>query len=160
MTGQPCGSKPGISGYAVAAALIVAGTSGCLRDLDPEVGAPVPIACDDADSDPGVAVSYSANVVPLLMEYCFSCHTAAGLDPIGIEIGGLDLSTYASLRAGGSISPDQVVLPGRPCTSVLVEKVSPSPPFGARMPRNGPPFLGNDEIGVLHDWIAEGAHEN
>ena len=134
--------------------------TGCIRALDPQVGAQVAAACDDADSDPTTAVSFAGNVVPLLGEYCTVCHTPSGATPIGVEIGGLDMSTYATLRTGGGVSQERIVVPGSPCASVLVQKVSVGPPFGARMPQNGPPYMADDEIRVLHDWIAEGAHDN
>jgi hypothetical protein len=38
-----------------------------------------------------------------------------------------------------------------------VQKISAAPPFGARMPLDGPPFLSASQIQVISDWIAEGA---
>ena len=70
------------------------------------------------------------------------------------------MATYPTLRTGGGNSGESIVVPGHPCSSVLVQKVSAAPPFGARMPLSGPPYLADDEIRVLHDWISEGAHDN
>jgi hypothetical protein len=36
----------------------------------------------------------------------------------------------------------------------------PTPPFGSRMPYNGPPFYSPEDRAVLRDWIAEGARNN
>jgi len=54
----------------------------------------------------------------------------------------------------------KIVVPGQPCASILYLKVDEAPPFGARMPLDGPPFWTEDEIQRLHDWIAEGAGDN
>ena len=75
-------------------------------------------------------------------------------------MGGLDLTSYATLREGGVVSETDIVVPGRPCDSVLVQKISGSPPFGARMPLGGPPYLSEDEQQLVRDWIAEGARDN
>jgi hypothetical protein len=133
--------------------------AGCIDAFDPQVGAPLTQRCVDEDSDPGSDVSY-AQVHAVFDEYCFGCHTPDGRSPIGIEVGGLDLSTYDLLRAGGVVSRGDVVVPGRPCESVLIQKIRPSPPFGARMPLNGPPFVTEDELQLLADWVAEGAQRD
>ncbi|MCG8555991.1 MAG: hypothetical protein MJD61_12000 [Proteobacteria bacterium] len=73
---------------------------------------------------------------------------------------GLDLSTFSTLMAGGTGAAIPIVAPGKPCESLLVQKVGESPPFGTRMPRTGPPFLSDSEIQLIKDWIAEGALEN
>jgi hypothetical protein len=134
---------------------------GCLPDpFSPDVGEPLAQFCEIADSDPDTTVSWSADLVPLLRAECFFCHSPEGRSPIGIEVGRLDLSTYAGLRAGGAISGGDIVHPGDPCSSVLVEKLEEYPSFGARMPLNGPPFLSDAEIQLIRDWIAEGARED
>jgi hypothetical protein len=133
--------------------------SGCVRAFDPQIGAQVAKQCDDADSDPATPVSYAGDVAPLLGEYCTVCHTPAGATPIGVDESGLDMSTYVTLRTGGGSSGENIVVPGHPCSSVLAQKVSTAPPFGARMPLGGP-YMADDEIQTLHDWIAEGAHDN
>jgi hypothetical protein len=43
---------------------------------------------------------------------------------------------------------------------MLIQKLGAGPPFGSRMPLNGPPFWNSDELKLLHDWIAEGASDN
>jgi mono/diheme cytochrome c family protein len=144
---------------AVLAVLAVLPTSGC--DLfSPEVGAPLLARCADEDSDPGRAVSFRGDLAPLFQTRCAGCHTAGGAAPIGLEIGGLDLASYSTLRAGGAVSGARVVVPGQPCASALVQKLGPAPPFGARMPLSGPPFLDDADLQLVHDWIAEGARED
>jgi hypothetical protein len=61
---------------------------------------------------------------------------------------------------GGFHSGAQIVVAGDPCASIMYQKLSDAPPFGSRMPLNGPPFWTDDELQLLHDWIAEGASDN
>lgn len=141
----------------VAALAVLA--AGC-DAFTPEVGKPIAAICQDQDSDPDRVLSYKNDIRPIFEEYCFVCHTATGRFPIGLEVGRLDLATYTSLRAGGAIGSSRDIVPGQPCESILRQKISPAPPFGARMPLSGPPFVDEDEIQLIHDWIAEGARDN
>ena len=34
------------------------------------------------------------------------------------------------------------------------------PPFGSRMPLDGPPYLEDVDLELIGDWIVEGAHDN
>jgi len=137
------------------------GSAAC--DLEPDVGPPLTDRCTNADSDPARAVSYAADIRPLLFREvagCTPCHDPAQDGALGVQLGGLDLSTHQSLFRGGFNSAGNIVVPGRPCESALFLKVSPGPPFGSRMPFDGPPFFTAPELRTLHDWIAEGAKEN
>jgi len=49
---------------------------------------------------------------------------------------------------------------GRPCDSLLLQKLGPAPPFGSRMPMDGPPYLANEDLVQISDWIVEGANDN
>jgi hypothetical protein len=144
----------------LAAAVATAMAAGCVDDFKPEVGPPLASSCGDGDSNPAAAVSFASDIAPLLADMCSRCHTPGGAAPVGLEIGGLDVSSYSTLRAGGVVSGTRIVVDGQPCASALVQKLRPEVPFGARMPLNGPPFLDADKIQLVHDWIAEGAREN
>lgn len=138
---------------------IVVATTGCLETLGPELG-PEIAACVPEDSDLQRAISFRTDVLDgLLTPTCAKCHTPGAANPIGISMGGLDLSGYATLRAGGVNSGTSIVVDGDPCRSVLAQKLGEAPPFGARMPRGGP-FLDLVEQQVITDWIAEGASDN
>jgi mono/diheme cytochrome c family protein len=117
-----------------------------------------PPGCD-TDSDPNTAVSYNASLVMGVFQRgrCVMCHTGGGE---GTAQSGLDLSSYANLRAGGQHSGTAIVVDGQPCASVLYQKITATPPFGRRMPYNGPPYLSDADIQLVHDWIAEGASDN
>jgi hypothetical protein len=129
----------------------------------PDVGPPLAGTCDNTDTNPEVDVAFSTQIRPLLnrMPGGCSCHmpTSTGLGP-ATQIIGLNLGSLASLRAGGLTSGSQIVIGGEPCSSILYQKVSEAPPFGSRMPLNGPPYLTGEERRLLHDWIAEGASDN
>jgi hypothetical protein len=150
--------RPGI---AIALTLALAG---CIDALEPEVGDPLHARCAGADSDPAIDVAFERDIRRGIFERpdvaCVRCHTAGGDTPIGLEVGGLDLSSYSSLRTGGAISGDDVVVPGDACASLLVQKLGEAPPFGARMPLDGPPFLSAADQQLIIDWIAEGASDD
>ena len=143
------------------ALLAALAAGGCT--LAPDVGPRLAGTCEDADSNPGTPVSFSASIRPLIsrqMGGC-SCHlpTPNG-DGVGTQISGLNLSSLSTLRRGGLNSGAKVIIAGEPCSSIMYQKLSDAPPFGSRMPLNGPPYWNSDELQLLHDWIAEGANDN
>lgn len=159
-------------GRLLVAALALA--SACELNYQPDVGplAPAALAPPDgggepgddggiavtgpcADSDPATPVSFGADVRPLMfrpMGGC-GCHASSATS-------GFNLGTYDRLRRGGLNSGTDVVIPGQPCDSILVQKLGLAPPFGSRMPYNGPPYFTPEELQVVRDWIAEGALNN
>ena len=147
-----------ITTLALAGSVIAAA---CLDPLEPDIGPPLHRTCVNEDSDSNIDVSYDADIsTAIFARRCLACHSPDGATPIGFEIGGLSLVSYSSLRAGGVVSGADIVVPERPCDSVLIEKLSAGPPFGARMPANGPPYLGDAELQLVHDWIDEGADDD
>lgn len=52
------------------------------------------------------------------------------------------------------------VEPNAPDNSYLVRKLEGTQSVGARMPRNGPPFLEQSEIDVIRQWISDGAMDD
>ncbi len=143
---------------------IAALSLGCLDTFEPEVGPLVQVPCVNEDSDPDIDVSFIEDIVVGIVlrpeSDCVRCHTPSGATPIGLEETGFDISSYASLRAGGANSGSAIVIPGEPCSSILVQKTGPAPPFGERMPLSGPPYLKELDRQLVHDWIAEGARDN
>jgi hypothetical protein len=137
---------------------------GCVAGLEPDVGELRVGICAPEDSDPDHDVSFMDDVKPLLdrqgSEGGCRCHSPMSPKPIGIEMTGLNLGSYAGLMRGGRQSGQDIVVPGDPCASIVVQKVSSAPPFGARMPSSGPPYMTPAERQLLSDWIAEGAHDN
>ena len=150
----------------IALVALTAFTIGCdLGPLEPDVGLPQQEFCLNEDGDESTNVSFSSDIVPKIFTLedgfgCDDCHRPDGATPLGVEVGGLDLSSYGSARAGGVVSAGSIIVPGQPCESVLLQKLSPGAPFGARMPLDGPPYLDRVALELLHDWIAEGANDN
>jgi hypothetical protein len=154
---------------------LVLAVTGCDFNYEPDVGAPFelgpaidggtgtdgggvtnPFGCDNSDSDPTVAVSFAQDIRPLQTRVpggCSPCH-------LGRITSGFDQSSYVSLRRGGTNSGTQVIVAGKPCDSILLKKIGRAPPFGSRMPFNGPPYFTAAERQLVHDWIAEGALNN
>lgn len=139
-------------------------THACISELEPDVGATRAGTCRPEDTDPFSDVSFRDDILPMFQRSGFqggcSCHQPGNRSTIGIDQSGLSLLDYASLRRGGNTSGANIVVPGDPCASVIVQKVSNAPPSGARMPPGGPPFMSPEEIALLRDWIAEGANDN
>jgi hypothetical protein len=153
------GVRPGLLGGVLAAAVAVAACA----QLEPDVGPLLAGVCDNADTHPAASVSFATQIRPLLNRPnagC-GCHmpSAAGAGP-ATQITGLDLSSLSALRAGGRSSGSEIVISMEPCSSILYQKVDDAPPFGSRMPLGGPPFWSDDEVELIHDWIAEGASDN
>ncbi|MBT9556121.1 MAG: hypothetical protein IV100_08840 [Myxococcales bacterium] len=142
--------------------VVAATLAGC--ELAPDVGTAQIERCVNVDSDPGTSVSFSRDLYPkVIMPKCVPCHdpnSGAGgssAGNIGFQVGGLDLTTRDAALAGGVNSAGALVTPGQPCDSLLYQKTGRSPPVGVRMPFDGPPFLTDEERGLVADWIAEGA---
>ena len=109
------------------------------------------------DSDPTADVSYATDIYAGIFDAeegpSCSCHRRGAP-------GGFNLGSYINLRSGGNNSGSRIIVPGKPCDSLLVQKLGFAPPFGARMPYNGPPYLDAVDVRTIMDWIAEGAKDN
>lgn len=112
--------------------------AGC-SDLGDGAGGPGPVP----------EVSFQTDVRPILAANCLACHGAGGGN------GGLDLSSRAGLLAGGAGGPS--VAPGQPDSSLLVFRLE-TDNAALRMPPGGP--LTEAQIGLIREWIAEGAQDN
>jgi hypothetical protein len=135
------------------------------EELEPEVGAVRAGLCKPEDHDPSTPVSWQSDLQPIFKrpngQGGCSCHLPTNRRTSGIDVGGLDLSSYSQMRKGGKqTTSDTIIVPGDPCASVLLQKTTTAPPFGSRMPSDGPPFWTPSERALLSDWIAEGAHDN
>ena len=104
-------------------------------------------------------VSYADDIVPLFsMSGCLSGGCHGGPFPSS----GYSLETYdlAFMRGDEARAFDVCpIVPGDPESSYLIEKLSPAPRSGSRMPLVGP-TLNDDEIELIETWIGEGAADN
>jgi hypothetical protein len=125
---------------AVSAVLLI---SGC-RDLGSEPATPMvtpPVV--------GATVSFQNNVKPILARYgCTGCHGGTN---------GLYVDAVSQLKQGGIHGP--AITPLSSAGSLLVKKISPTPPFGDRMPQGGP-YLPDSLQQVISTWIDQGALDN
>ena len=117
----------------------------------------------DAGSSTGTRpVVFARDIRPILSRSdgppagCRRCHYKAEPAAQGYELGGLDLTTLGTLRAGGISSGRSIVIAGDPDGSALVKKLEGTYARGSRMPKDLTP-LSADEIGLVRRWIAEGA---
>ncbi|HBQ58414.1 MAG TPA: hypothetical protein DD671_02000, partial [Balneolaceae bacterium] len=95
-------------------------------------------------------VDYEEDIQPIFDQHCTSCHGSNS---------GVTLSSYdAVMNSVGSQYGTNIVEPGEPDESPLVDKIEPNPENGARMPQNASP-LSDEEIQLIRTWIAEGANE-
>lgn len=120
---------------------------------------------DSATDGPVATVSFARDIRPMIKRSasdpdskgCYPCHDGKAAKHVGVDLGGLDLATLGKLREGGGTSGKNIVKPGDPAGSALVQKLKGTYPFGTRMPKSGPPFWGDGEIAIVEQWIAEGA---
>jgi Planctomycete cytochrome C len=89
-------------------------------------------------------------VAPLLARRCAKCHTDNG--QMGAPPEGYRLTSHASTID----SSDRArVVPGRPEASELIRRIRGQ--ARPRMPFDGPPYLNEDEIRLLENWVSQGA---
>ena len=116
-------------------------------------------ACKDASVDPPApggsttpppgAISFQHQILPILSDHgCTGCHGGTS---------GLSVGTVSALMVGGNHGP--AITPGNADGSIIVQKLSATPPFGSRMPLGGP-YLNDATIGLIKQWINEGAKNN
>jgi hypothetical protein len=99
-------------------------------------------------------VSFSADVQPILNQYCLECHVPGGA---GHLASGYDMSSYESFMKGGKFGA--FVIPGDPLASNLIILVEGRADPSIRMP-HGREKLSAGEIEVLKVWVQEGAKNN
>jgi hypothetical protein len=99
-------------------------------------------------------VSFSADVQPILKQYCLECHLPGGP---GYGASGFDMSSYETLMKGGKYGP--FVIPGDPFTSTLNMLVEGRAHPSIRMP-HGRDKLNDREVEILRVWVKEGAKNN
>jgi mono/diheme cytochrome c family protein len=93
-----------------------------------------------------------ADVAPILTGRCAKCHSANGL--MGPPPEGYRLDSWAMATA----TADRVrVLPGQPLASELVRRVRGT--ARPRMPFDGPPWLTDEQIRLVEEWVAAGARD-
>ncbi|HXX95111.1 MAG TPA: c-type cytochrome domain-containing protein [Planctomycetota bacterium] len=102
----------------------------------------------DKKKPDAAAASFAKDVMPILKASCIKCHDSKN------KKGGLDVSTYDSLKKGGKGGAG--VTPGDPDKSSVVTAISGDKPD---MPKKADP-LKKDQVDLIARWIKEGAKNN
>lgn len=117
------------------------------------------ISCsNDSGNDimgPVEDVSFVNDIQPIFNGSCggAGCH-------VGATQNGVNLSSYDQvMNSAGQQYGREIVEPGSPDESPLVDKIEPNPQFGQRMPFGRDP-LSNHQIEQIRVWIEEGALDN
>jgi mono/diheme cytochrome c family protein len=101
-------------------------------------------------SPEAASISFDADILPLLDEECYYCHSPRRLK------GGWDGSTYDAVMTTGENAP--VVVPGDSRNSLLAQKMMGIQAEGDTMPPQG--LLDEARIQLVIDWINAGAPNN
>ena len=99
-------------------------------------------------------VSFKADVMPILKQYCLECHTEKGE---GAQKSGLVMESYDSLMKGTRFGA--IVKPGDSLTSALNMLVEGRAAPSIRMPHHKEP-LSKDQTALLRAWVEQGAKNN
>lgn len=112
---------------------------------------------DPDPNEPNRAVSFSEDISPILSTNCATsgCHNSS------TQESGVNLSSYdAALGSVGSQYGTEIIDPGNPDSSPIIDKISnDNPEFGVRMPENRP-SLSSADIDSIRAWIEDGAPNN
>ena len=98
----------------------------------------------------GKGVSFERDVLPLLRESCFECHSDAKRKPKGA----LRVDGRSWILVGGEGGP--AVIAGKPDRSPLYRRATLPDDHDDVMPPNGEVFE-KDQLAVIRKWIEEGA---
>jgi mono/diheme cytochrome c family protein len=114
-----------------------------------DVASEEPAQEEPTSPGPGEPVTF-AHVERIFLQRCALCHS--GNSKVGSPPEGLRLDTYENVIAGGERI---AVIPGRADASELVRRIEGT--AQPRMPFNGPPWLSEEDIRLIRQWIEEGA---
>lgn len=100
-------------------------------------------------------VFFSTDIQPLFNNNCNVCHGDY------LPSANLCLENYDSLMIGNSNNGPVIEPSKKPRENILYQKVAFNPPpYGLRMPMDGPPFLDEQELKYIWNWIDDGAKNN
>jgi DNA-binding beta-propeller fold protein YncE len=105
----------------------------------------IPASAQGDQSNP----TYDDDIVPILRQHCNGCHNAEK------QRGGLDITSYAALKAGGSSG--EVMIPGNPDKSRLYTLTAHTEE--PKMPPNSNK-IDQAKIDLIRLWIEQGGREN
>lgn len=100
------------------------------------------------------AVSYSADIQPIVAEHCLECHQPGAE---GYEQSGLGVESYAALMKGTQFGP--VIEAGDSFRSNLVVLMEGRAHSSIQMP-HGEKLIPEEQIETVKAWIDQGARDN
>lgn len=100
---------------------------------------------------PGADVLWP-DVEPIFNQHCIECHKTDG--KMGPPPEGVKLTSLAEILAG---SERPVLLPGNPALSQIWRRITGI--ARPQMPFDGPPYLTDEDIRLIADWITQGARD-
>lgn len=101
------------------------------------------------------AVSFSAQVNPILEAECIECHREGG---DGYEASGFSVETYEDIMTGTRYGP--MVIPGDPLGSNLLVLIEGRADPSISMPHGSKTRLPRSDIETIRTWIEQGAPNN
>jgi hypothetical protein len=150
-----------LAGMSRVLAVVALGVAPACAFIQPETGDRL-AACVDGDSNPAVKVSFAKDIRPIIdgrvlgPKPCADCHYLTQGSQEGVNESGLKLATLEALRKGGNRTSADIVVPGSPCKSAIIQKIRGTFAGGARMPKGGP-YWTPEQTQLFMDWISEGA---
>ena len=101
----------------------------------------------------GLGIDFQKQVQPILAQHCTHCH---GADE-GTRHGGLRLDLAEQAYRGGD-SGQPAIVPGNPELSAMLSRVHATDPAEVMPPPEEKKPLDAQQLAILKQWIAEGAH--
>lgn len=110
------------------------------------------------------ATSYAAHIQPIWNATCVNCHSTSGRGGLNLTEGNSHASLINVNAAGTPCGPTGLkrVVPNQPDNSLLVLKLGPTPPCGARMPTTDTTYFDRNPglVTRIRAWILAGAPNN
>ena len=149
---------------AAASAVSLLAVSSCSSWTESNLDGPLDAAPKPLPDAAGRPVSFKTDIRPLMNRSnvdptghgCKVCHYPTFWGDKGTDSTNLDLSTLGALRKGGFHTPN-IIVPGDPANSAIVQKLRGKFTIGAKMPKDGPPYWSEAQIQLVERWILEGA---
>ena len=109
-------------------------------------------------ADSKTEVDFETQILPILQNRCFNCHSAPKVDASGIITkpkGGVQLDSVKGIEAS---LHGEVVVAGEPEDSLLYQRITlPEGETGIMPPPDGGEPLSKQEIDLIRKWIEQGA---
>lgn len=113
---------------------------------------------DNSDSNttpPQEEISFEDDILPIFGASCSGVGCHVGERTNGVRLDSHERVTTSIGLQYGSL----IVVPGDAASSPIIDKITPNPEFGVRMPFGRAP-LSATQIDLIRTWINDGADDN